>query len=263
MGIAIAYFALAALRDLSISPKSKVVILLNSDEEIGSLNSRRLVEEEAEKARAVYCLEPSFSGGALKTARKGVGRLKLKALGKAAHSGTSHREGISATEELARQILYIHSLTDYSRGITLNVGRIEGGTRSNVVAAEANAEIDLRFLTPEDGEEMMEKLLSLKPRLSGAKLEITGRIASPPMVKTDKNRELFNKVKEIAASFGIELTDGLSGGGSDASFASAVGTPTIDGLGADGEGLHAVNEHVIIKSLPERALLLSLILTSI
>ena len=262
-GIVIAYYALSALKELSLKPKSRVVILLNSDEEIGSPRYRQLIEEEARRSRVVYCLEPSLPGGALKTVRKGVGKVKLRVFGKAVHAGANHKEGISAIEELAHQIIYIHSLTDYSREITLNVGRIEGGTRPNVVAAEAEAEIDLRFLSPEDGEEMMNKLLSLKPKLPGAKLEITGRIASPPLVKTKENAALFEKVKEVGKRLGIALTDGMSGGGSDASFASAVGTPTIDGLGADGEGLHAIGEHVIIRSLPERGMLLTAILTLI
>jgi len=261
--IAILIFALKAIKELALKPKKKVVALLNSDEEIGSNFSRKLIESQACRSQAVLCLEPSLADGALKTQRKGVGVFYIKAKGRAAHAGSNHQKGISAIEELARQIINLHQLTDYERGITLNVGVVKGGSRSNVVPEEAEAEVDLRFLNKQDGEEMVEKILSLKSLLPGAELEVKGGINRPPLAKTEQNRKLYSRIKEIVESMGLEIEEGLSGGGSDASFASALGIATIDGLGAVGDGCHALSEYVIISSLSQRAALLSNLLLNL
>ena len=261
--IAILIFALKAIKELALKPKKKVVALLNSDEEIGSNFSRKLIETEACRSQAVLCLEPSLPDGALKTQRKGVGVFHIKAKGRAAHAGSNHQKGISAIEELARQIIKLHQLTDYERGITLNVGVAKGGSRSNVVAEEAEAEVDLRFLNMPDGEEMAEKILSLKSLLPGAKIEVKGGINRPPLAKTEQNRKLYSRIKEIVESMGLEIEEGLSGGGSDGSFTSALGIATLDGLGAVGDGCHSLNEYVIISSLSQRAALLSNLLLNL
>lgn len=255
--IAILIFALKAIKELGLKPKNKVVALFNSDEEIGSNFSRKLIEEEASRSQAVLCLEPSILGGALKTQRKGVGVFNIKIKGRASHAGSGHQKGISAIEELARQIIELHQLTDYEKGVTLNVGVVKGGSRSNVVAEEAEAEIDLRFLNMQDGQQVMEKILNLKPYLRGAKVEIEGGINRPPLTKSPQNQKLYKRIKEIGESIGLKIEEGLSGGGSDASFTSALGIATVDGLGADGDGCHSIDEYVLISSLTERAALLA------
>jgi glutamate carboxypeptidase len=255
--IAILMSAFKALKALRLKPKKNVVALLNSDEEIGSIASRKLIEEEASRSQAVLCLEPSILGGALKTQRKGVGVFHIKAKGKAAHAGSGHQKGISAIEEIARQIITIHKLTDYEKGVTLNVGVVKGGSRSNVIAEEAEAEIDLRFLNMQDGQKAADKILNLKPQLPGARIDINGGINRPPLTKTPQNQKLYGRIKDIGTSMGISIEEGLSGGGSDASFTSALGIATIDGLGADGDGCHALEEYAVISSLAQRAALLA------
>jgi glutamate carboxypeptidase len=261
--IAILMSAFKAMKEIGLKPKRRAVALLNSDEEIGSIASRKIIEEEASCSHAVLCMEPSMLGGALKTQRKGVGVFHIKAKGKAAHAGSGHQKGISAIEEIAQQIIAIHKLTDYEKGVTLNVGVVRGGSRSNVIAEEAEAEIDLRFLNMQDGQKVTDTILNLKPQLRGAELEINGGINRPPLSKTPQNQRLYKRIKEIGESMGFNIEEGLSGGGSDASFTSALGIATIDGLGADGDGCHALEEYAVINSLPQKAALLAALLINL
>ncbi|MFQ6014901.1 MAG: M20 family metallopeptidase [Anaerolineae bacterium] len=260
-GVAITLFALRGLRELGLSTKKQVTILCNSDEEVGSPTSRELIEVEAMKSDYVLVMEPAASPeGALKTSRKGVGRFDLIVTGRAAHAGVNHELGRSAIEELAHQILRLHSLTDYEAGITLNVGLVEGGTRSNVVADWARAEVDLRVATLKQGERMVQQILSLQPVTPDVTLKIVGGLNRPPMERTPEIVALFQRAKRLGTELGLELSEGSSGGGSDGNFTAALGVPTLDGLGAIGDGAHSPEEHILVKRLPERAALLAKLL---
>jgi glutamate carboxypeptidase len=236
--------------------KRPLTVLLNSDEEIGSNSSRELIESEAGRCKAVFVLEPSLPGGALKTARKGVGRFTLKAIGRAAHAGIDPEKGVNAIEELARQVLKLQSMNDAARGTTVTVGVVQGGTRSNVVPAEAAAEIDVRIASIEEAERIVAKIHGLSPELPGARLEIRGAINRPPMERTNETARLFEHAHAIAAELGIDLKEGSTGGASDGNFTSALGIPTLDGLGAVGGAAHGVEEWVDLQSLPQRAAIL-------
>jgi len=243
-----------AMRGLKASP---VTILLNSDEEIGSSSSRRLIESEASQCRAVLVLEPSLPGGALKTARKGVGRFTVKAIGRAAHAGIDPGKGVNAVEEISRQILKLQQMTDSTRKTTVTVGIVQGGTRPNVVPAEAAAEVDVRIGSIEEAGRIAAMIKALSPELPGARLEIRGGINRPPMERNTETDHLFKAAREIAAEFGMDLKEGSTGGASDGNFTSAIGIPTLDGLGAVGGGAHAIDEWIEIDSLPQRATLLA------
>jgi glutamate carboxypeptidase len=243
-----------AMRGLKASP---VTILLNSDEEIGSSSSRSLIESEASQCRAVLVLEPSLPGGALKTARKGVGRFTVKAIGRAAHAGIDPGKGVNAVEEISRQILKLQQMTDSTRKTTVTVGIVQGGTRPNVVPAEAAAEVDVRIGSIEEAGRIAAMIKALSPELPGARLEIRGGINRPPMERNTETDHLFRAAREIAAEFGLDLKEGSTGGASDGNFTSAIGIPTLDGLGAVGGGAHAIDEWIEIDSLPQRATLLA------
>lgn len=243
-----------AMRALKARP---VTILLNSDEEIGSSSSRSLIESEASQCRAVLVLEPSLPGGALKTARKGVGRFTVKAIGRAAHAGVDPGKGVNAVEEISRQILKLQQMTDSTRKTTVTVGIVQGGTRPNVVPAEAAAEVDVRIASIEEAGRIAAMIKALSPELPGARLEIRGGINRPPMERNTETDHLFRAAREIAAEFGLDLKEGSTGGASDGNFTSAIGIPTLDGLGAVGGGAHAIDEWIEIDSLPQRATLLA------
>jgi len=234
-----------------------VTVLLDSDEEVGSLTSRTLIEAEALKSEAVLVMEPCLPGGALKTFRKGVGRFTITAHGVAAHAGVDYSKGVSAIRELAHQVLALYKLNDPVKGTTVNVGVIRGGSRSNVVAGQAEMEVDVRVASVAEGERLDALVHGLKPTTRGAGLQITGGINRPPMERTAKVVALFERAKVLAAEIGIELTQGETGGGSDGSLTAALGIPTLDGLGPDGAGPHALHEHVLIQSLVPRAALLT------
>jgi glutamate carboxypeptidase len=238
-------------------------VVLTSDEEVGSTTSRQLLESEARSARAVLVLEPSLPGGALKTARKGVGRFTIKAIGRAAHAGIDPTKGINAIEEIARQVLAIHALNDASQGTTVNVGLIQGGTRSNVVPAEAAVEVDVRAATMEEASRAAKAIQSLQPQLQGARLEIRGGFNRPPMERTAGTARLFEEAKRIGAELGMRIEEGSTGGASDGNFTSALGVPTLDGLGAVGDGAHAIDEYVDVGSLPRRAALVAGLLATL
>lgn len=258
-GIAFMLHAIEALRQWHADELPRpVTILLVSDEELGSDSSRQITESVAKKSAAVFVLEPSYGAkGAVKTARKGVGEYALKVKGKAAHSGLDFEKGESAIIELSRQILEISKMVDLKRGITLNVGTIEGGTRTNVIAAEAGAAIDARVMRMKDAAVLDRKMHSLKPFNRKCKLEISGGVNRPPLERTPEVAALYKKASEIAKQLGWKLEEAAVGGGSDGNFTAAIGIPTLDGLGGVGEGAHATHESVKISELPRRAALIA------
>ena len=256
-GIGQIMFALRALREVKGGLPRPVTVWLVSDEETGSDTSRKLTEKLAAKCAAVLVCEPSGPGGALKTARKGVGGFVIKVTGKAAHSGLDFDKGHSAINELAHQIHAVSRLTDLQRGITLNVGVIRGGTRTNVIAGEAVAEIDLRIARKSDGPRMERKVKSLKPVNRNCQLLIEGGVNRPPMERTKPVAALFQTAQKIALGLGFSLDEIAAGGGSDGNFTASIGIPTLDGLGAVGDGAHAPHEYVVGAELPRRAALLA------
>jgi glutamate carboxypeptidase len=262
-GVVMALTAIKLVREADTD--RPVVLLLSGDEETGSHNSRELIEGVAKECRAVFVLEPAQGPeGAYKTARKGVGQFRLEIRGVPSHSGVDFGAGHSAVRELAWQIEQISALTDPDRGTTLNVGVVGGGTQSNVVAAEAWADIDLRVTTVADAETITRRLQALKPRDAQCTLRLTGGLNRPPMERTEGTAELFAQAKALAAQLGFALEEAATGGGSDGNFTSALGVPTLDGMGAIGAGAHAKNESIRIDSLPTRtALLAAMIATTV
>jgi glutamate carboxypeptidase len=264
-GIALMLHAIEGLRAWheDILPRP-VTVLLVSDEEVGSETSRRITENLAKNSAAVLVLEPSHGPkGAVKTARKGIGEYVLKVKGKAAHSGLDFEKGQSAILELARQIVAIQKLIDLKRGLTLNVGTIQGGTRVNVIPAEASAVLDVRVARKQDAAGIDRKLRSLKPFNRKCKLDITGGINRPPMERTPSVAVLYEKAAGIAKQLGWKLEEAAVGGGSDGNFTAALGVPTLDGLGGVGEGAHATHESILISELPKRAVLLAELIVSV
>jgi glutamate carboxypeptidase len=242
---------------LQVSATKPVTVLLTSDEEVGSNSSRSLIESEASRCRAVLVLEPSLPGGVLKTARKGTGIFTLKAIGRAAHAGIDPQNGVNAVEEISRQILKLHAMSEAAKGTTVTVGMVRGGTRSNVVPAEAAAEVDVRFATLEEAQRITTSIKGLTAELNGARLEIRGGINRPPMERTTETARLFAIARALAGEIGVDLKEGATGGASDGNFTASIGVPTLDGLGAVGGGAHAVDEWVDIASLPHRAALIA------
>jgi glutamate carboxypeptidase len=255
-GIALAMAAAAALR-ANATPRPPVTMLWTTDEEIGSGTSRQAIESEARESAAVLVLEPALPGGALKTARKGVGEFELTVHGIAAHAGLDPGKGASAIHELAAQIAAIERFQDLPNGVSVNVGRVSGGTRPNVVAEEARATIDARAPTRASAEAVEAAFRRLHPTRPGTRLTIRGGFERPPMERTAAVAELFRRASEVASSMGRRLDEGSAGGGSDGNFTAALGVPTLDGLGAMGDGAHAAHEHVDVPSLPWRAALIA------
>ncbi|PEU55828.1 peptidase M20 [Priestia megaterium] len=263
-GIVQSIWAIKAIQELGLSLDKKIVFFCNSDEEIGSISSKKYIEEEAQRSEAVLVAEPAVAGsGALKTSRKGAGIFTVKAWGRAAHAGNHHKEGINAIEELARQVIFLQGLTDYEKGTTVNVGTFTGGSGTNVVPEYAEAHVDLRVSTEEEAKRMTDIILNLTPILKGIKLEVTGGMNRPPMVKSKQTEELFECAQSIAAKLGMKLEEAAVGGGSDGNFTAAIGVPTLDGLGACGKGIHAEYEHIQIDTLSERSSLFANLLLQI
>jgi glutamate carboxypeptidase len=252
-GIALAWSALRVMQPLS----RPVTVLLSSDEEAGSGSSRELIEREASASSTVLVLEPSLPGGALKTARKGVGRFTVMASGRAAHAGIDPSRGINAIQEIAHQILHLQRMSDEQRGTSVTVGLVRGGSRVNVVPADAAVEIDVRALSNDEALRITEAIRGLQPSLEGAALYIRGGFSRPPMERTIETGRLFEIARIVAQELGIDLKEGSTGGGSDGNFTAALGVPTLDGLGPIGDGAHALDEYVAIDSLPERAALIA------
>lgn len=256
-GITMMIFALEYLRAAG-ELKRPVKVLLDSDEEVGSATGRPLVEATARGCEAVLVLEPSQGpSGFLKTSRKGVGNITVNVRGVASHSGVDFEKGHSAIVELARQVVEVARFTDLAHGITVNPGVIQGGTRSNVVAAEAWSEVDMRIARTADAAELEKKFAALRPFDTHCTIEISGGINRPPMERTEGTVRLFQVAQQVARTLGMELMESSTGGGSDGNFTSALGIPTLDGLGAVGEGAHATNESIIIDELPRRTAILA------
>jgi len=261
-GIVQALFALHALQQTETPLRKRLVFLWTSDEEVGSEASRKLLEAEARRSDAVFVLEPSFGPrGLLKTARKGVGEAKLIVHGRASHTGLAPQEGINAIHELARQLARIEGWNDFRRGVTINAGLIEGGTRTNVIPERARAVLDLRALRVSDMRNLERRLQALRPFHRGARLEITGGFDRPPLERK-MSAALFARAQSIAKQMNLSLGECAVGGGSDGNFTAALGVPTLDGLGAVGDGAHSLREHVLIGAMPARAALLAALLST-
>ncbi len=257
-GLAFFVFAMRALRELDIPVANEVALLVNPDEETGSRASRAGTELAAKQSHAVLVLEPGTGlEGKAKTARKGIGAFTLKVRGVAAHAGIDFAKGSSAVVELARQIEIVSGFTDLKRGITVNPGVISGGTRSNVVAAEASAEIDFRVPRLTDAAVLDRKFRALKPFDKRCSLELTGGLNRPPMERSKGIANLFSTARRLAGDLDVDLEASSPGGGSDGNFTAALGIPTIDGIGAVGEGAHASHESILIDRIPDRVALLA------
>ena len=256
-------FALRAITELGLGLPRPIEVFLTSEEEIGSPSGRPHIEGHARRARNVLVVEPPLPGGVLKTARKGVGNFVVEVAGRSAHAGIEPEKGISAVTELAHQILYIDGLNDPDKGSTVNVGVVEGGSRSNVVPAAARAEVDVRVWTTSEAERIEQAILNARARTEGTSLKMEGRFRRPPMERTDAIGKLFERARDFGRQLDLELEEGSTGGGSDGNFSAALGIPTLDGLGAPGAGAHAEHEHILIDSLPTRTALLTLLLTQL
>lgn len=259
-GVVMALAAVRALRELKLM--HAVTLLLNSEEEVGSPVSRPHTERLAREAAAVFVLEPA-QGLAYKTARKGVGHFDVRVTGVAAHAGVDFEKGHSAVLELARLIEKISAFTDLKRGLTVNCGVIAGGTRSNVVAAEARAEVDVRIVKASDAARVEKMFRDLKVTDKACRLEVTGGINRPPMERKAGTIALFKQAKQIAAELGFTLDEAATGGGSDGNFTAALGVPTLDGMGAVGEGAHAAHENVVVEHLVPRTALLAAMIAGV
>jgi len=262
-GLVIALFAVDALAAACRIPEKRIVFLWTSDEEIGSGTSRTLIESVARRSDAVLVLEPAAGlDGRVKTARKGVGEIEIIATGRAAHAGLNPEDGINAIEEIALQIARVSRWNQPSRGITVNAGLMEGGTRTNVIPENARVLVDVRAVRAGDMGALERKFRALRPILRGAKLQIRGGFNRPPMERRS-SAALYAKARALAKEMGFTLGEAYVGGGSDGNFTAALGVPTLDGLGAVGEGAHSPNENIVIRALPERAALLATLLATI
>jgi glutamate carboxypeptidase len=260
-GIAVAMLAMRAVRELDGAATRRVTMLWTTDEEVGSETSRAAIEAVARECSAVLVLEPSLPGGAAKTSRKGCGEFELTVHGVSAHAGLDPGKGASAIHELAHQIVAISALQDPARGVTLNVGRISGGSRTNVVADIARASIDVRVLTMEDAAALEERLRALRPVLNGTRVEVQGGVDRPPLERSAGVIRLYEEAREVAGELGQDLPEGAAGGGSDGNFTAAIGVNTLDGLGPRGDGAHALHEHVELDDLAWRAAFLARLLS--
>jgi glutamate carboxypeptidase len=259
-GMVVSLAAVRALLEHGLL-RRPVTFLATSDEETGSQTSRPLIEALAREAALVLVLEPGLPDGALKTWRKGVGQFQIRVKGRAAHAGGAHEDGRNAIEELAHQVLAIQGMTDYSKGTTLNVGVIRGGTVSNVVPDEAFAEVDFRVKLPEEAVRVEATIKALKPVTPDTSVEVTGGLNRPPMPEDDMMKATFEQARQIGARLGLDIRAGGSGGGSDGNFISPLGIALLDGLGPCGEGLHSEREYIFTRSLPERAALVAALIS--
>lgn len=259
-GLVQALFAFDALQKANAPLRKRIVFLWTSDEEIGSGSARHLIEREAPRSDAVFVLEPSLGPcGLLKTSRKGVGTAEIIVLGRASHAGLAPHAGINAIHELTRQIARIQEWNDPRNGVTINTDIIEGGTRPNVIADHARAVLDLRALRIADMRRLEHRLHALRPFLPGARLQVRGGFSRAPLERK-MSAELFARAKSLASEMGLTLGEGTAGGGSDGNLTAALGIPTLDGLGAVGNGAHSLREHIIVKTMPVRAALLAALL---
>jgi glutamate carboxypeptidase len=262
-GIAIGMLATRALLETASALSHRIVMLWTTDEEIGSETSRAAIEDEAGRSTAVLVLEPSLPGGAVKTSRKGCGSYQVSVRGVAAHAGIEPQKGASAVQELAHQILRVNALQDLGRGISVNVVQVSGGCRSNVIPDEARATVDVRVPTAAAAAEVDAAFRGLRPVDARTTIEAHGGFDRPPLERSSKVARLYDEAREVASELGQDLDEGGTGGGSDGNFTAALGVPTLDGLGAVGDGAHALHEHIDIASLCERAALVAGLITRI
>ena len=261
-GITQMLFALKTIKELELDAQVVPVILINSDEEVGSHESTHIISRLAKVSERAYVLEPPLGlDGKLKTGRKGIGRFTITVKGKAAHAGLDPTKGVNAIVELSHQVQKLFGMNDLNRGITVNVGMIEGGISANVIAPTSKAVVDVRVKNIEDGVYVTDQILNLKPTLPDVALKVKGGIGRPPMVKNKRNEQLWNTAKELGKELGMALEDASVGGGSDANTTSQH-TATLDGLGTPGDGAHAEHEFIFHERLKERTALLVLLLLS-
>lgn len=259
-GLAQIVFALRTLHALQLTPTVTPLIFINSDEEIGSPESRPYIEEIAHSVSRALVLEPALGlSGKLKTARKGVGHFEIEVRGRAAHAGLEPERGVSAILELSYLVQKLFALNDAERGITVNVGTIDGGVRSNVIAPESKATVDVRVLASEDAEKIDRAIRSLQPTVDGASIEIRGGVDRGPMERTPRNQALWRAAQRLGKEIGLALEEGTSGGASDGNYTS-YHTATLDGLGPVGDGAHAYHEFIEIEKTVDRCALLALLL---
>lgn len=262
-GCAVALEALRACGAVGLRPRRTVVLLLTCDEETGSTSGRALVEEEARASGSVLVLEPPAPGGRAKTARKGTAVYTLSAEGRAAHAGLEPEKGASAVHEIARQVERVCALAAPERGTTVNVGVVRGGTRPNVVAEHAEAEIDVRFGTAEEARRVEEFFARLRPSDSRVSLKVAGGVNRPPLERTARVAELYGRARAVAAALDFELGEASVGGASDGNFAAACGAAVLDGLGVDGDGAHAAHEHILADAVVRRGALLAALVATL
>ncbi|WP_042457011.1 M20 family metallopeptidase [Neobacillus dielmonensis] len=257
-GLTITLWAIKAIKDANLKINRNITFLVTTDEEIGSEHSKEIILQEAKKSVVVFIPESSIApDGSVKTERKGTGHFSMKIEGISAHAGINAWEGASAIEEMAHQILDLKKLANRKEGISINIGLINGGTRANVIAKEATAEIDVRFTKKAHAEKLTQKIIKRPTFIKGTKIEVTGKIERYPLERTKQVIKLYKDLKKIAASHGYELGEGSTGGASDGNFTAGIGIPTIDGLGPVGDGAHSEDEHVDLTNLPYRAALLA------
>lgn len=254
---AVALEALRACEAVGLQTRSAITILLTCDEETGSPGGRPLVEAEAQKSRAVLVLEPPASGGRVKTARKGTGMFTIEVKGRAAHAGLDPEKGVSAVLELAKQTVRLHELNDAVAGTTVTVNVINGGTHSNVIPAEARAEVDMRFASADAGAKTERRILNIAPIDPGASLTVSGGINRPPLERTQQVKALYTHARALASFLDFDLGEASVGGASDGNFVGALGVPVLDGLGVQGDGAHAAHEHILCDDIPTRGALLA------
>lgn len=260
---AVALEALRACEAVGLPTRSAVTILLTCDEESGSPTGRPLVEAEARQSRACLVIEPPASGGRVKTARKGTGMFTIDVQGRAAHAGLDPEKGISAVLELAKQTVRLHELNDRAEGTTVTVNVIHGGTHSNVIPAEARAEVDMRFTSADAGAKTERKILTLTPFDPGAAVTVSGGINRPPLERTQQVKSLYAHARALASLLDFDLGEASVGGASDGNFVAALGVPVLDGLGVQGDGAHAAHEHILCDDIPTRGALLAGLIASI
>ena len=256
-GITVALSAIEGLQEMGRLPARPIYFLLTSDEEIGSPHSEELILDVASKGGLVLVMEPAMPDESFKTARKGVGTYTIRVKGLPAHAGNAPEQGVNAVVELARQILVVDSFNDLRRGTSVSVDLCEGGIAVNVIAPHASAKVDVRTVTNAAWEETRRKMMSLLPQMPGAEVEVVNNSARGPL---ERSEGVVSQVRQIAQRHGLNFREGSSGGGSDGNLTGAVGIPTLDGCGPQGDGLHALHEHVVIDSLPRRAAFMAAIL---
>jgi glutamate carboxypeptidase len=259
-GIVAMLAALRGLQDMDVFPKRPMIALMTTDEETGSEHSRPLIEKHAREAALTLVMESCLPDGATKTQRKGIGNFSVRTYGVSAHAGGAHEAGVNAIEEMAHQILALQALTDYKVGRTVSVNLISGGTRTNVIPDSCEAIVDARALTHDAMDRLGADILSLKPVLKGARVEISGSFDRPPLERNALMVETFTRAQSIGEKYGLSLFEGISGGGSDGNFTAAVGAATLDGIGPIGDGAHSENEFIFVDGLVTSATLLAGIL---